>query len=251
MPRLRTIFVDSEDFKGDRIRLSDKNKNYLFNVLRMKSGDQVMVSDGRSSYLARLTEESDSDLGATMEKQIETGDFLALDITLVFGCVRPDPIEQILRHCTELGVRSFVPMLFERNTRKPQEKKRRWENIVAAACAQSLRLVPPTVHEPMFLKDFISGLHDECLRIFLDRYASNGLISVLDSSRSDHVIMLVGPEGGLTKNEAELLEENQFIKVSLGNTILRTETASIASVSVAICWAKENMTLKKVENHGP
>ncbi|MGD9819618.1 MAG: 16S rRNA (uracil(1498)-N(3))-methyltransferase [Desulfomonilaceae bacterium] len=251
MPRLRTIFVDKEDFKGDRIRLSDKNKNYLFNVLRMKSGDRVIFSDGRSSYFARLTGGADSGLGAIMEKQIESGDFLALDIMLVFGCVRPDPIEQILRHCTELGVRSFIPMLFERNTRKPQEKKQRWENIVAAACAQSGRLAPPIVYEPMFLKDFLSGLREECLRIFLDRYASNGLISVLDSSRSDHVIMLVGPEGGLTKNEAKLLEESQFVKVSLGNTILRTETASIAAVSVATCWAKEKMTLKKVENHEP
>lgn len=238
--KYRRIFVAADEVLSDRIKLSEANRIYVYEALRLEPGDLLIASDGFRSFLVRLNIKKKNELWADIDREIETACDASVRISLAFGCVRPDPIEQILRHCTELGVERFIPILFERCNRRPQVRKERWSNIINSACSQSGRLFTPTIFDPIILDHFLKLPEAEGTRIFMDGpSASVTLLGALQGQSSKSVTLVVGPEGGITKNEKRLLESSGFIGVSIGPAILRTETAAIVGSGLALVLATE------------
>lgn len=247
MSRLRKIFVEISDVSEDSVILSASNRKYVYDVLRLKPGDNLIASDGSRSFLVELvTGKFEEESWAKIVEPVESGTKALIDITLAFGCIRPDPMEQIFRHCTELGVAKFAPILFERGNRRPIEKKLRWNNVVRAACAQSGRLTPPEIHDPVDLRRFLNGVSREnCARIMLSASMSSmSLLKALREFDATGLTLLVGPEGGLTTNEMKLVKGHGFVESSLAPSVLRTETAAIVGVGVSMTWAMEREILK-------
>lgn len=250
MPSYKRIVVEKDDVSGDRIKLSARNRAYVHDVLRMKPGDRLIASNGRKSFLIRLNSLEAFQDWADIEKQIECSVECVVDITLAFGCVRPDPMEQIFRHCTELGVQSFVPIVFERCNRRPNARKSRWEHIIESACSQSGRSVIPRVTDPVTLKQFLGSQEDEDLKIFLSADAgAQSMYGLMQHLSSATLTILVGPEGGLTANEILQVQAQSFFEACLSPLTLRTETAAIVATGIAVSRAQMGDSSLNITNH--
>jgi len=236
----RRIFILPEEI-SDEIIFPPETEHYLKKVLRLKPGDQVRVFDGSREYLVRLSRS-----GGGRVKGVPIGSPLPdttppsagePEITIGFGCVRPRPFQEILRHCTELGVTGFVPLLSRRTNRRPVEKGQRWEKIVASAAAQSGRVRLPVVAPPMSFPNFISRKAASAAGLILSTDSgAQPLLEALGSERVKRVTLVVGPEGGFDPSEEALAVEGGFRAVKLGLGKLRTETAAIVAVGVTVCW---------------
>ena len=159
------------------------------------------------------------------------------EIVLAFSCVRPGPVEEILRHATELGVSRLVPLISSRTTRRPKERKDRWISIVRAAAAQSGRNELPGVEDLTTLSEFIESVSDPATRLILSTDSrARPLLSLLEEMAPQKVVIVVGPEGGFDCSEqAEAIAEG-FLPASLGHGTLRTETAALCAASMAVMW---------------
>lgn len=237
MAGYKRIFVDENDVSESRIMLSGRNQAYVYDVLRMKPGEKLIACDGTNSFLIRLSLEKGQTAWTDIEQLIECQSDAPINVSVAFGCVRPDPMEQIFRHCAELGVEEFSPIIFQRCNRRPREKKERWQNIVAAACSQSGRLKPPIVNDPVTLDKFLSVLNQGEDRIFLSATArSQPMYSFLNLLNSTRLTILVGPEGGVSADEIFKIRACSFFEVSLSPMVLRTETAAIVGVGMIMSW---------------
>ncbi len=235
--RTRRLFVSPEEISSGRIRFSPGAAHYLRNVLRLRPGDVLEVLDGAKAHLVRLDRlEGGEALGEvfdTRQPQAETQPH----ITLAFGCVRPQPFQEILRHCTEIGVSRFVPLLTSRSSRRPQDKKQRWDTVVASAAAQCGRPGLPVVEPPTHLEGFLSRTAlPETRLIFAHKHGAPHVTAIAEPAAFARVVVLVGPEGGFESWEERSAMEAGFVPASLGVNTLRTETAAIVAVGVISSW---------------
>jgi 16S rRNA (uracil1498-N3)-methyltransferase len=236
--RERKIFISCKELFPDSIRFSSTNIHYLKNVLRLKTGDPVTVLDGCRSYHVILKRSAEGTLVGAIVDSCEEGSSFPVRVELAFGCVRPGPTEEILRHCTELGVESFFPLLLERSSRRPESTRTRWLKIASSACAQSGRTIMPEINDPTILEVFVDKIRPGSMIIYLtvDRTAIP-MAQVLDRLESNSVTILVGPEGGLTTAEESMLAGAGCVFSSLGGFSLRTETAAILGAGLVTSWA--------------
>lgn len=192
--------------------------------------------DGRRVYLVRLTR---CDRGGVRGEAMEARSPQPLDpvITLAFGCVRPGPFQEILRHGTELGVSRFVPILSSRTSRRPEGEKPRWRAVVESASAQSGRAELPKVESPMSLEAFVHQVTDVTAKFVLSTVTSApDFFSALCAEGRSPLVLLVGPEGGFERSEEEQAVNAGFRPVRLGPGVLRTETAAMAAVALTVSW---------------
>jgi 16S rRNA (uracil1498-N3)-methyltransferase len=233
---IRRIFMVLKDPAQRWIEFPPEAAHYLRTVLRLKPGDHVEVFDGRQEYLVQLTQ---SEQGGVRGEVVESRPTQSQGplITLAFGCVRPGPLQEILRHGTELGVCRFVPILSRRTTRRPNEQKERWQTIAASAAAQCGRTDVPIIEPPTAFADFITGSWRASTNFILStRTNAPDLLSNLGPERRSDIVLLVGPEGGFDSSEEDQAIGEGFQAVRLGRTVLRTETAAVAAVAVVVSW---------------
>jgi len=237
MAKQRRVSLSPGELFQGRVQFSAANAHYIERVLRLKPGERIIVFDGSTEHLIALDrcrrgEVSGHVLGSTGRAAHEE-----FDLALAFACIRPGPLEEILRHGTELGVSRFIPVLTRRCTRRPGERKERWESVVASAAAQSGRVRVPVVEEPIDLDELLLRQDVPAHRILLSVCpGSAALPDVLEAWPAAGRTMLVGPEGGLEAAEAARALAAGFIAASLGPRTLRTETAALVAVGVAMMW---------------
>ncbi len=230
--------MSPDDISGGEVFFSSKVTHYLTRVLRLKIGDQVEVLDGSR----QLTVSIDSIHGGSVKGKVLQSDAAPErrepHVTLAFGCVRPGPFQEILRHGTEIGVSIFVPVISERVTRRPEHRKDRWQSVIASASAQSRRPLLPKIKPPISLRDFLGTLDEPCLRLLL--FSGQGASPILDALAErpgwESAVILTGPEGGFTSAEHNEANQAGFVPVTLGRSVLRTETASILAVGAVCLW---------------
>lgn len=235
--KYRRIFVHDDEIISDKVALSKRNAHYVCTVLRHRRGDLLRVLDGRREYLVRLTVcRPDEVLGDIIESSGETVAPLS-EIILAFCCVRPGPMDEILRHGTELGVDRFIPVLSRHCNRKPKERKDRWEKIVAGAVEQSGRPGLPRLDTPVPFKEFLAEVpRFRSAALLIASPRGSPVLRVLDDSPFFRTVILVGPEGGFTQAEETEAAEAGFVSAALGPGMLRTETAAITAVGIVAAW---------------
>ncbi len=162
------------------------------------------------------------DVGAPVERPLGRRPRLALDI----ACALPKKprTDWLFEHGTEAGVRSFRPIVTARTNRQ-LERHKRWETILIAACAQCDRAVLPTIEPTVTLQELCASPQPE------ERYVATPGDTELGPASSATALLVVGPEGGLTECELELLADADFTPRSLGPLTLRTETAVLAGAT--------------------
>lgn len=202
--------------------------------MRLKAGDEVQAFDGTSEHLVKLTNLGRDAVCGLICNSVAVREE-RLKITLAFACLRPGPMQEILRHGTELGVSVFVPLLTARANRRPREKKERWEATVAGASAQCGRGTVPMVQHPATLEEFLENEKRPQTRLLLSRAV--GAIPIwlaLESRTHEDVVILVGPEGGLEPSEESKAIDSGFVPVTLGPRALRAETAAMVATGTVV-----------------
>ncbi len=247
--KLRRIHIAPGDVDDDYVRLTADHRHYLERVLRLRSGNRIIVCDGSSEHVAVLVRDRQKRLAACIEDTTERNPSGLPRIVLGFGCVRPGPLDEILRHGTELGVTVFVPLITARVVRRPETKKDRWDSITASAAQQCGRVDLPEVHPPTTLHDFIAETSEEELKIMCTQHGHRLSTTVPGSAGS--AVVALGPEGGLEEGEETLLLSAGFLPVSLGPWTLRTETAAILATGLlsALADTSRNEHEERTDEH--
>lgn len=235
--KLRRLVISVDELVGNEVSFSTANAGYLHRVLRLGPGDHVKVFDGERDYLVELSEVTRAQVrGRVIEEHTGTRDE-GMEVILGFACIRPGPVEEILRHGTELGVSRFVPILSERANRKPEASKPRWRTIVASAASQCGRSLLPSVESPVSLATFLAEHPGPTTRILLSTASSAPpLLVVLERERPERIVLLVGPEGGFADSEKLEALRGGFLRASLGHCVLRAETAAVTAAGVVAAW---------------
>jgi len=147
-------------------------------------------------------------------------------------------MDYTLQKAVELGVSDIYPVFTEHtavhiNDERKEKKQTHWQGVVYSACEQSGRNVIPLVHPANSLYQCLDQLpvNKTDLRLVLNHRATQS-IAAISSDQPEQVILIAGPEGGLSDSEVEELERRNFISVKMGPRVLRTETAALAAISI-------------------
>ena len=226
---MKYLFFDCDLKANSKISILDKKDiNYIVNVLRFKKDQKVLLLDGKGSY-------SESTLTSCHKKgvEIETTTIECqnqdVELNLYFGMPNKLPkLELILKMGTELGVTNFYPLNTEYSQVQSLGKLDRLHQIIKSAASQSESKFLPVLHDIQKL----SEIKEINLVVCVCRKEST-LISELEISKQSHV--LIGPEGGLSDTDLKTLDTNNNIQfVSLGEKILRLETASLLALGIVM-----------------
>ncbi len=203
-------------------------------VLRLRTDDPVMLFNGSGgAFACTLSRVAKDSTRARVMAWREPDGESALEITLAQGLSSSDRMDLVLQKATELGVRAIQPFAAERSVVRLSDERadRRlahWRNLVVASCEQCGRNRLPEVRPVSTLGEFLSGADAQAQRLLL---SPAGTTRLRDLTPCAKVIVLIGPEGGLSENEEARALRSGFTAVGLGPRVLRTETAPIAAIA--------------------
>jgi len=233
MTRRRWI---ADEVSGTRAVLVGAHADHLSRVLRARVGQEFDITTGNEVRRGRV-------MAITHDRvEFELGEFVsapvAVQVTVVLSIFKFDRMEWAIEKCTELGATRIVPVIARRTethlASAAAKRVDRWRRIALQAAEQSRRVSPPEISDPMKLKDAMAL--PGSLRIVLSESETKLTLKDVVQAHADRsdVVLALGPEGGWADDELGLLHEAGWISASLGNTILRAETAAIASLAVVL-----------------
>ncbi len=246
---MQNFFVTPSQVEGDRIVIGGSDVNHMKNVLRMRCGERLMVSDGNNRrYLCEVTGYEAGEAILQILEEQETDTELPCRISLFQGLPKQEKMELIVQKCVELGVCEIIPTATRRcvvklDEKKAEKKTARWQQIAESAAKQAGRGMIPRVWEPLGYCDALKRAKE--LDVLLIPYElaegmaeTKRVIEAIEPGQS--VGILIGPEGGFEKEEVRLALEAGAREITLGKRILRTETAGLAILSVLMFHLEGN-----------
>ena len=237
------FFVNPEQVEDGLIRITGSDVNHIKNVLRIRQGEEMLVSDGTGrDYLCQAEEIAGLEVTVRILETEEEGRELPSRIWLFQGLPKSDKMEFIIQKAVELGAAGIVPVT-TRNTvvkldpKKEETKVKRWQAIAESAAKQSKRSLVPRVSGIMTLKEAFDYVESQGFSVRLIPYeheaGMDGTKTELDAAGpGQDIAVFIGPEGGFDEREIELALSKGVRPISLGRRILRTETAGLALLSV-------------------
>jgi 16S rRNA (uracil1498-N3)-methyltransferase len=231
MTRRRWI---ADEVSGDRAALVGEHADHLVRVLRARVGQEFDIAIGEAVRRGRITSVKNARVEFELSEEV-SGAELA-ETTLVLAVFKFDRMEWAIEKCTELGVSRIVPVIARRTdshlAAASAKRLERWQRIARQAAEQSRRSTPPEVAAPVKVAEVLNC--PGALRIVLAESEERTLLrDVVKPPVADGgVVLAVGPEGGWTEDELQLFRQAGWISASLGNTILRAETAAMAATAV-------------------
>ena len=237
------FFVNPEQVEDGLIRITGSDVNHIKNVLRIRRGEEMLVSDGTGrDYLCQAEEIAGQEVTVRILETEEEGRELLSRIWLFQGLPKSDKMEFIIQKAVELGAAGIVPVT-TRNTvvkldpKKEEAKVKRWQAIAESAAKQSKRSLVPRVSGIMTLKEAFDYVESQGFSVRLIPYeheaGMDGTKTELDAAGpGQDIAVFIGPEGGFDEREIELALSKGVRPISLGRRILRTETAGLDLLSV-------------------
>ena len=224
-----------KDTNLDIFELSSDDSYHIIKVMRNNIGDKVEVVIDKHLYICEIIQIKDL---VTVQKmrEVESDSELPCYVTIAQSLVKEQKMDLILQKSCELGVSEIIPINTTRSIvkldKKETKKVERWNRILKEASEQSKRIVIPKVNGIMDIKDLCNLDYDIKILCTVNEL-SMSLKEVLSKDLNNLKIMFViGPEGGFTEMEEEMLIGNGFISTSFGKRVLRTETASLYALSI-------------------
>lgn len=234
-------FFIEEKPAGNEIVITGRDVNHIRNVLRMKRGEQILVSckNGPDYYSTIVSVEAER-VTASVDRVDEEGRELPSRIHLFQGIPKGEKMELIIQKAVELGVSEIIPVSMKRcvvklDSKKEDSKRKRWEAIAESAAKQSKRSLIPEIHPVMPYREAVA--YAASLDLMLVPYecaeGMEGTRRILEQVKPGMDIgIFIGPEGGFEREEIELAVSYGGHPITLGKRILRTETAGLAILSV-------------------
>jgi len=242
------FFAEASKIAGDRIMIDGPDYNHLKNVLRMKPGEKLTVSDGGTHiYACELTGFLDG--AAEVRILSEAADTeLRSKLRLFQGLPKADKMELIIQKAVELGVYEIVPVSMKRcivklDEKKEESKLKRYLSISESAAKQSGRGIVPEVKRVMSMKEALRYASECCDHVLVpyekagDMQATRDILEDIEPGQS--VGVFIGPEGGFEESEIAEAEAAGARVITLGRRILRTETAGLAVLSALMFRLEE------------
>ena len=231
MTRRRWI---ADEFSGSRAALVGAQAQHLARVLRARVGQEFdIVADGRV-WQGRIVSITPERVEFELGEELPAAELV--EMTLLLAIFKFDRMEWAIEKATELGVARLVPLIAKRTDSHlalaAAKRLERWRRIAREAAQQARRVAAPEIAAPARLRevlDFAAGR-----RIVLSEGEDQVSLKQAIAGCSEAVALAIGPEGGWTADEERAFREHGWIAASLGPTILRAETAAVASLSVVI-----------------
>lgn len=242
------FFVEPMQIGPTHICVSGTDVNHIKNVLRMKPGEELAVSDGCGSTYTCAIEELDAEqVNLRIIHVEEASTELKASITLFQGLPKGDKMEWIIQKCVELGVNRIVPVNTRRSIVKLDDKKadakvRRWNTIAEGAAKQSGRAIVPDVASVMNYSQALELAKNMDVVMIpyehaMDMEHTRNVLRSVQAGQS--VGIFIGPEGGFEEAEVEQAMAAGASSVTLGRRILRTETAGMAVLAMLVFLLEE------------
>ncbi len=249
------FFVPSENIHYENeaavsIEIIGTDVNHIKNVLRKAEGESILLCDSKGlEYECIISKIEQDRIAAKVIAVSDVSSEPSVPVFLLQGVPKGDKMDLIVQKGVELGVSGIIPVITERTvvkfgTAQDREKKRtRWQRISLEAAKQCGRGVVPDVLTPIDFKGAIKLLQEGIFKDYLklvpyENEQQRSLKEILTQNKQGFengtytgLCIFIGPEGGFSQKEIEIAVESEFVSVSLGKRILRTETAGLASIA--------------------
>lgn len=234
------VFVSLENITQNTATIIGSDVNYLKNVLRLNVGDEIRVLDSRSKeYAAKICAINDKSVSVELTGERHPKSEPKVKITIAHGIPKNPKMDLVVQKATELGVQRIIPIKTERSIVKLHSDKEpakisRWQKIAKEAAEQSGRLIIPTVENVMEYRDLfkLKEEFDICMMLWEMEKAKTVKNVFQENKDMKRILIMIGPEGGFSHEEAEMAQYEGFITATLGSRIVRTETASLSVLSM-------------------
>jgi len=244
---MHRFFIEKQHIEGKHARIFGEDVDHIAKVLRLKEGDELRLCDGACrEWHARIVSVDKKAVVAELLLSMEVDTEPDCRITLYQGIQKAGKFETVVQKGVELGVAAFVPFDCERAVAKPWSGKdsrhSRYSRVAKEAAKQSRRGIVPTVEPPISFDELCarSGQHELTLLLWEEEKERSLKDALLAAPHAKHVAVIVGPEGGISREEAQALQKGGAVPVSLGSRVLRTETAGPAAAAM-ILYEKDDM----------
>lgn len=222
------------------IDLGEENLRYLKTVLRLKKGSRLVLFDGTGYEYGAVIRDFDAHEISVEILGKEKIDVSGLNITLAQSLAKSAKMDFIVQKATELGVTRIIPFVSDRSIPRLSESKSaarisRWRKITVEASRQCKRITIPVITDMLSFRDMLELSHKGDLRIiFWEEETERGLKDILRNADKvvDNMFLIVGPEGGFSREEVEEAIHGGFVSATLGKYILRTETVGLTILSI-------------------
>lgn len=242
---LPRFFVDLPLVADNELALPADIAHHAVRVLRLQDGDALIMFNGRGGeYPAQLRvqgRQASVALGSLNPREAE----LPVPVTLVQGIASGDKMDWIIEKAVEMGASAVQPVAATRSVLRLsgdrlEKRMAHWRRVAIAACEQSGRNRIPEVAVPLTLPVYLANAPTDCLRLLCDPAADARLTDLIaQRDLSQGIALLVGPEGGWSKDELEAATRHGVDTARFGDRVLRTETAGtalIAALSARLGW---------------
>lgn len=235
------FFVEPEQIQGKNIYITGSDVNHIKNVLRMKVGEEIAVSNGQDGkeYRCGIVSLDETEVCCELRFVKEDGLELPVRVHLFQGLPKADKMELIIQKMVELGVYEIIPVATKRcvvklDDKKAASRKQRWQGIAEAAAKQSKRRIIPEVSDVMTFGDALQYADKMDMKLIPYELAE-GMEKTRELMENIEpgwdIAVFIGPEGGFEESEVEKAMSKGMEAVTLGKRILRTETAGMTVMS--------------------
>lgn len=235
---MQQYFIDTCLQSGDVITFDTQQSHHIANVMRMRENEQIRLCDQQEKLFFAKVHFQHKQVQAIVLDPIVDQTHNAVCITLAQGMIKGEKWDYLLQKSAELGVDEILPFISSRCVVKAKEDKldrkmQRWNKILREACEQCKRSSLVKLQEPQPFLELPESGYDLKLIAYEDAdVQSEKLYETLEANINiQSVIIVIGSEGGFSKEEVALLEEKGYQRVSLGARILRAETAALSVLS--------------------
>ena len=231
---MHRFFVN--DIHDNLVVFAPEQTHQIAAVLRMEPGQPIVVLDNNGwEFEAVLADVGRKRTTAVIQHKHPVTTEPDSAITLYQSLLKRDNFEWVLQKATELGVSHFVPLITERTVARLPKKNDRWQRILTEAAEQSRRGCIPQLAEPITLAQAAAELPAHHTGLIPWEEAGSGSIgNYLEGKGGTAVSLFIGPEGGFTADEITLAQQHNIHPITLGQRILRAETAAIAVVTLTL-----------------
>lgn len=239
------FFITNKDINNNEIIISGKDVNHIKNVLRKKVGEQITICniDLSIDYLCEIIKIEKDTIKCNVSEELISNSESKIKVTIFQGLPKADKMELVIQKAVELGVYDITPIEMKRCIVKLTEKDKvkklqRWQKIAEVASKQSGRNTIPKINEIKSIKNICNLFTNyDIVLVAYENEKENKLKNELEKLKLDQkenlkIGIIIGPEGGIDKEEIELLKKQDAKIITLGNRILRTETVALNMLSI-------------------
>jgi 16S rRNA (uracil1498-N3)-methyltransferase len=233
MPLKVRIYLDKKLNLDLDLILEKEDAHYLTNVMRLREGDNLFLFNSKDGeFKGEIIDFDKKNIKVKLISKIENINKPG-KISLIFSLIKSSKLDYLIQKCTEVGIKSFYPVISEKSVAKNLNIQRT-EKIIKESCEQSNQLYLPAIHSVEKLEKKLKSLNKNSIVFFADINSSNKKIEeVLKNNKNREFYLLIGPEGDFSLKERDLLNNmSNCIPISLGQNILRSETAAVVGLAI-------------------